>query len=1283
MEFWVLILTVWAFFRWVLTRIRRRKEDERFANVIEALNKFETRFKDVARLEKRIQELEQKLASSGTAAAPPAPPPVEHLPVVVPPPIEIPKLITPPEPAVPVPPASPVAEEVHPPVPTTPVPVVPPAKPVVPPPTPVIPHAPAPMRPTAPPLSAPPHAAPVSAREMSSQLEETLGKNWLNKLGIIALVIGISLFLAYQFPSLSNPQKIGLGYFLSFVILGTGIYLERSDRYRVFSRALIGGGWALTFFVTYAMYFVPYTRVIDTEWVDLVLLLLVAGVMVVHTLRYDSQVVTGLAFLLAFTTVAISQNTIYSLSAGAILALGLVAIVHRREWFALEVFGILASYINHYIWLNTIIAPMAGHHRMFPEFVPSTVLLCLYWCTYRWSYIARRVQTATQENISTLAAILNTSLLLGLFKYQSVRPELAFYALLLLGAIELTLGQLPVTRRRRAAFVILSTIGILLLVAAIPFKYSGMDTAVIWLAEAEMLILAGVFTGEVLFRRFGLLVALLTSGDMLINQALPTLAHIASPFGGAVFGISAQTASASKMQLAVSFLVAALLFYGDALVIPRRWKELFTSESESVLFRALSYLGGVMLFVAVWLAVGDAWTAVVWVGVALLLLISARAFSVRDLTYQAHLFALAGVWRAFAVNYFLGTGFVGTHLSVRLLTLSIVMVLLYLCARHLAAGNWDSDFVVHPSEMYTTAAALVFVALAYRECAWAWVALAWGGFALVLAVLGIRIERRDLSLQAHFLVLAGFVRTLLVNIDATEEWHRFTIRFVTFTLMAVLLYLCAYFSGPRESDYKRLFAALHTWAGSILIAVLAFLEVSSPWIAVAWSVFALLLLITANRVKSRQLHFQAYILSVAALFQIVTVNLAAAGAWSLYPRVSLRLISVGLVAGIFYLCARWAAKGEYAQAVFAGVAYTWAASALVVLLMDYELGAHAVAVGWALFGLLLFEIGVQWRSRNWRLQSYVVLVLSFLRLASVNSAFAPHELVLTTLPIAFVFYFVYFQLTLLTRAAPSGAPSGVGAGGSGASGTVFSEASSDAFAFDRQIYADTVFVYLGTITLALFANWYSTDALVLLAWAALSFVLIAVSWGSRQDVFLHQSVLLAFVVFFRGFSYELAGWGRPNSPWHADRVFCIAAAAGILFAAQAWAFPLRKRLPAAASKLDNTFGQLWQRPEQIYFFLPMILVTMLVLNEIPQGRVTIVWGIEAVAAFLFALVVGERSFRLAGLGLLLVCVARIVLLDVWRQERSDRFVTFIILGVALLLVSYLYTRYSEAIRRYL
>jgi uncharacterized membrane protein len=1269
MEFWILILTAWAFYGWVQSRIRRQKDDERFARVVEALNKLEPRLKDLHKLETRVHELESRLATAAPptpAQQPVTPPPPSPEPKPVEPPISI-KLPTsleipkPPAPVVPPtpppPPIEPPAAKPSGPPPPFPTPVTPPA--------PTISYPSAPPRPTPPPISRPPQPPHLSAREATSQLEETLGKNWLNKLGIVALVIGISLFLAYKFPSLTNPEKVGLGYLISFVILGTGIYLERSDRYRIFARALIGGGWALTFFVTYAMYFVPYTRVIDTEAVDLVLLFLVAAVMVFHTLRYDSQVVTGLAFLLAFFTVGISQDTIYSLSAGAILALGLIAVVHRRRWFELEVFGILAAYVNHFIWLSRVVIPAVGHHHMFPEFVPSTVLLCLYWATYRWSYIARRIDNATEERVSTLAALLNTSLLLGLFKYQSVRPELAFYALLLLGAVELTLGQLPATRRRRIAFIILSTMGIVLLVAAIPFKYSGMDTAVIWLAEAQMLILAGVFTREILFRRFGLLVALLTSADMLVNQALPTLYDRLSLPPHNVFDRYTPTVPAPDFQLAISFLVAGLLFYANSLIIPRRWKDLLTTESENIFYRALSYLAALMLFISLWLAFPNTWTAVLWATAAFLLVVIGRAISEQDLTCHAHLFSLAAFIRALDVNSFLTTPYLHTSLSLRLVTLSLVIALLYLCARWLSLES--SGATIEPSELYTTAAAVLVIILAYHECHWAWIATAWGAFALVLAVLGFFRSRRDLSLQAHLLVLAGFARTLLVNIDATQEWHHFTFRFITFSFMAALLYLCAYFSGPRDSDIARLFSAVHTWAGSILIAVLAFKEVSSPWIAVVWALFAFLLLVIGARVKRIQLHFQAYLLSVSALFQIATVNLDATEAWSLYPHLSLRLVTVSLVAALFYLCARWAAKGEFSFAPIAGAVYTWVASSLVVSLIYYEVAVHAIALGWALFGLLLFEIGVYWKSLNWRSQAYAVLALSFLRLAYFNLDFGPRELLLTTLPIAFVFYYAYLRLTRLTE----------------------SPGSAKDLALDRQFLAAPALAYLGSATLILFTRSYFHNGWVIVAWAALALLFIGVSWAARRGVFLHHSVIVAFLVFFRGLSFQIIVGGHLNFPGNLDRWGYVAIAAALLFLGQAFAFPLRERFAtqnsrsSSANDLSVNLSDFLRRPEQIYFFLPMILVTILIFNKVSEGRVTIGWGIEAVAAFLFALIVAERSFRLAGLGLLLVCVAKIVVLDVWRQERSDRFITFIILGVALLLVSYLYTRYSEAIRRYL
>src|SRR5258708_942081 len=107
----------------------------------------------------------------------------------------------------------------------------------------------------------------------------------------------------------------------------------------------------LAYFTTYAMYHVPAARVLSSEAVDLVLLLVVAAAMVAHTLRYQSQVVTGMAFLLAFTTINISPGNAYSLIASAILAAALAVIAVRRRWFEMELAGMAAAFVNHFLWL--------------------------------------------------------------------------------------------------------------------------------------------------------------------------------------------------------------------------------------------------------------------------------------------------------------------------------------------------------------------------------------------------------------------------------------------------------------------------------------------------------------------------------------------------------------------------------------------------------------------------------------------------------------------------------------------------------------------------------------------------------------------------------------------------------------------------------------------------------------------------------------------------------------------------------------------------------------------
>src|SRR5262249_56240140 len=94
-------------------------------------------------------------------------------------------------------------------------------------------------------------------------------------------------------------------------------------------------------------------------------------------------------------------------------------------------------------------------------------------------------------------------------------PELALVALLIIGAVEFSLGQLPITKRRREAFVVLSVLGAALMIAAVPFRYSGNNVAMLWLIGGEGFLGAGGLFGGVGFCRVGLFAGMLVWVSLL------------------------------------------------------------------------------------------------------------------------------------------------------------------------------------------------------------------------------------------------------------------------------------------------------------------------------------------------------------------------------------------------------------------------------------------------------------------------------------------------------------------------------------------------------------------------------------------------------------------------------------------------------------------------------------------------------------------------------------------------------------------------------------------------
>jgi uncharacterized membrane protein len=80
---------------------------------------------------------------------------------------------------------------------------------------------------------------------------------------------------------------------------------------------------------------------------------------------------------------------------------------------------------------------------------------------------------------------------------------------------------------------------------------------------------------------------------------------------------------------------------------------------------------------------------------------------------------------------------------------------------------------------------------------------------------------------------------------------------------------------------------------------------------------------------------------------------------------------------------------------------------------------------------------------------------------------------------------------------------------------------------------------------------------------------------------------------------------------------------------------------------------------------------------------TLSWGLEGIALLSAGFVVRERMLRLAGLALLLGCIGKLFAYDLRSLETFFRILSFIGLGLILLAVSWIYTRFKEQLRRYL
>jgi hypothetical protein len=191
--------------------------------------------------------------------------------------------------------------------------------------------------------------------------------------------------------------------------------------------------------------------------------------------------------------------------------------------------------------------------------------------------------------------------------------------------------------------------------------------------------------------------------------------------------------------------------------------------------------------------------------------------------------------------------------------------------------------------------------------------------------------------------------------------------------------------------------------------------------------------------------------------------------------------------------------------------------------------------------------------------------------------------------------------------------------------------------------------------------------------------LFAIAWALDRPIFLHQGILLTLGTFARGMAHNLFGGTYFSQGTWQGRYIVVGSASAILLATLYFAFALRGRYapPANASRWKKITTALVARPEQLQFFVPVILIATMFALKMQADWVTASWGLEGLCIVMLAYLVKEQSYRRTAYALFLLCLAKLVAMDVWRETFLERGIALVVVGGVILAVAFLHVRLKE------
>jgi uncharacterized membrane protein len=208
---------------------------------------------------------------------------------------------------------------------------------------------------TAPPPPIPPRPSIAAPVRSQANLESRIGSHWLNRIGIAALLIGVSYFLKFAFDNnwIGPAGQISIGLVAGIAIV---IWSERfrAKNYKAFSYSLKAVGIGTLYLSLWAAFHV-YSLIPSS--VAFAMMLVVTAATSAMALSQDAQILAAFALVGGFSTpvlLSTGQNREVALfTYVAILDIATLVLVAFRPWRRLLVMSYIGTLILYLLWYWT------------------------------------------------------------------------------------------------------------------------------------------------------------------------------------------------------------------------------------------------------------------------------------------------------------------------------------------------------------------------------------------------------------------------------------------------------------------------------------------------------------------------------------------------------------------------------------------------------------------------------------------------------------------------------------------------------------------------------------------------------------------------------------------------------------------------------------------------------------------------------------------------------------------------------------------------------------------